>query len=178
MLADKGLPALSQVQYGVVGLTEGEHLSRGHAEQRADDQAEDGGATVWHLAAADSEWFSPSQSPFMINYRVDDLDTLVANMREAGVTIVGEPETHDNGKFAWVMDPDGNKIELWQPTPRDIAIADTFSVSAGCDKQFGTCREKFSNGVNFRGFPHMPGNDFSVSYPNRGDAANDGGSLN
>jgi predicted enzyme related to lactoylglutathione lyase len=81
-----------------------------------DDRA-DGGATVWHAAAKSTEWFSPSDSSFMINYRVDDLDELLAQLRRDGVPIVSGPETHDNGRFAWLLDPDGNKIELWQPLP-------------------------------------------------------------
>ena len=80
-----------------------------------DDPAQDGGMTVWNLADRDSEWFSPSASSFMINYRVDDLDELLAQLGAAGVEVVGGPESHENGKFAWIMDPDGNKVELWEP---------------------------------------------------------------
>ena len=80
-----------------------------------DDKAEDGGLTVWHLASKDSKWFSPSESSFMINYRVDDLVALLAQLRAAGVEVVSGPESHENGKFAWIMDPDGNKVELWEP---------------------------------------------------------------
>lgn len=80
-----------------------------------DDKAEDRGLTVWHVADRDSQWFSPSDSSFMINYRVDDLDALLAQLRADGVGIVSGPESHENGKFAWIMDPDGNKVELWQP---------------------------------------------------------------
>ena len=80
-----------------------------------DDKAEDQGLTVWSLADKDSQWFSPSNSAFMINYRVDDMDALLAQLRAAGIEIVGGPESHENGKFAWIMDPDGNKVELWQP---------------------------------------------------------------
>ncbi|MFO0592570.1 MAG: VOC family protein [Polyangiaceae bacterium] len=79
------------------------------------DTAEDKGLTVWHVAAADSKWFSPSDASFMINYRVDDLVALLAQLREGGVEIVSGPESHENGKFAWILDPDGNKIELWEP---------------------------------------------------------------
>ena len=64
-------------------------------------------------------------------------------------------------------------LELWQPMAAAIAAGDAFAVTAGCDKQFATCRNKFSNSANFRGFPHMPGNDFVASYPNRG-GGNDG----
>ena len=80
-----------------------------------DDKAGDGGLTVWHVAEKDSQWFSPSDSAFMINYRVDNLDELLAQLRAGGVDIVSGPESHENGKFAWIMDPDGNKIELWEP---------------------------------------------------------------
>jgi len=84
-----------------------------------DDRAEDQGVTVWSLAAKDSQWFSPSESAFMINYRVDNLDELLAQLQTAGVAIVAGPESHENGKFAWIMDPDGNKVELWQPMAWD-----------------------------------------------------------
>lgn len=84
-----------------------------------DDKAEDKGLTVWSLADKDSQWFSPSDSSFMINYRVDDLDALLAQLQAAGVDVVKGPEAHENGKFAWVMDPEGNKVELWEPMPWD-----------------------------------------------------------
>jgi uncharacterized phage protein (TIGR02218 family) len=64
-------------------------------------------------------------------------------------------------------------LELWQPMHFDIAGGDAFTVTAGCDKLFGTCVAKFGNGANFRGFPHMPGNDFALSYARAGDV-NDG----
>ncbi len=64
-------------------------------------------------------------------------------------------------------------IGLWQPMHHDIGAGDAFVVTAGCDKRFSTCREKFSNGANFRGFPHMPGNDFALTYARRGED-NDG----
>ena len=70
----------------------------------------------------------------------------------------------------------GFVIEIWQDMAAAVAAGDTFAVSAGCDKQFTTCGNKFSNGVNFRGCPHIPGNDFILSYPNSGDGANNGGS--
>jgi predicted enzyme related to lactoylglutathione lyase len=80
-----------------------------------EDPADDGGLTVWHVAQHDSQWFSPSAAPFMINYRVDDLDALLAQLRAEGVAVVAGPESHENGKFAWILDPEGNKVELWQP---------------------------------------------------------------
>lgn len=80
-----------------------------------DDEAEDQGLTVWHVAEKDSEWFSPSSAGFMINYRVDDLDALIRQLSDAGIELVGGPESHENGKFAWIVDPEGNKVELWEP---------------------------------------------------------------
>ena len=87
--------------------------------RRPDDTADDKGLTVWTVADKDSQWFRPSDSVFMINYRVDDLDALLAQLRAAGIEIVGGPDAHENGKFAWIMDPDGNKVELWQPMAWD-----------------------------------------------------------
>ena len=80
-----------------------------------DDKAEDQGLTVWNIANKESQWFSPSDSPFMINYRVDNLDEMIAQLRVDGVEIIQGPESAENGKFAWIMDPDGNKVELWEP---------------------------------------------------------------
>ena len=68
-------------------------------------------------------------------------------------------------------------IELWQAMPEPIAAGDTFTVTAGCDKRFATCRDKFDNVVNFRGFPHIPGNDFVVRYPVAGEPGHDGKSM-
>jgi uncharacterized phage protein (TIGR02218 family) len=95
------------------------------------------------------------------------------------------------GRLAWIsgandghamevkfhrVGPGAVTLELWREMSETIEAGDAFVVTAGCDKQFSTCRAKFGNAVNFRGFPHMPGNDFIVSYPNRDDAKNDGGS--
>ncbi len=80
-----------------------------------DDTAEDKGMTVWRVADRDSDWFSPSESTFMINYRVDDLEAMVEQLTAAGIDILQGPEYHENGAFAWIMDPEGNKIELWEP---------------------------------------------------------------
>jgi predicted enzyme related to lactoylglutathione lyase len=80
-----------------------------------DDHAEDKGLTVWNVAESGTKWFAPSDSSFMINYRVDNLVELLASLRSAGVEILKGPESHENGKFAWISDPDGNKVELWEP---------------------------------------------------------------
>ena len=68
-------------------------------------------------------------------------------------------------------------LDLWQQMPEPLAVGDTFMVTAGCDKRFSTCRDRFANAVNFRGFPHIPGNDFVASYATQGAPGNDGSSL-
>ncbi|MCC6621119.1 MAG: VOC family protein [Deltaproteobacteria bacterium] len=83
-----------------------------------EDKAGDHGATVWHVAEPSTEWFSPSQASFMVNYRVDDLAGLLARLADNGVAVLRGPEVDDNGSFAWVLDPDGNKVELWEPRAR------------------------------------------------------------
>ena len=87
----------------------------GAALEWKDDTAEDGGMTVWHVADHDSQWFSPGKSRFMINYRVDNMAELIEQLAAGGVEIQHGPEYHENGVFAWVMDPEGNKVELWEP---------------------------------------------------------------
>ncbi len=83
------------------------------ADDAANQSAE--GATVWHLADEGGDWFAPSTSQVMINYRVDDLKALLAQLAEAGIECLKGPDEEYNGLFAWVMDPEGNKVELWEP---------------------------------------------------------------
>lgn len=73
------------------------------------------GYTIWGAFPDDTDYFDPSEAPFMVNFRVADLAGLLAALREADVRVVGEIEDHPNGKFAWILDPDGRKIELWEP---------------------------------------------------------------
>lgn len=73
------------------------------------------GTTVWSVAADTSDQFAPSTTPFMINYRVDDLYALVAALKEEGCHVLEKIDDSEYGKFAWVIDPEGHKVELWQP---------------------------------------------------------------
>jgi len=73
------------------------------------------GVTVWHLAEESGDWFAPSTSQVMVNYRVDDLDGILAGFQRDGIEPVKGPDKEDNGRFAWVMDPAGNKVVLWEP---------------------------------------------------------------
>ena len=72
---------------------------------------------------------------------------------------------------------DGVHLTLWQTMARFIEVGDAFIVTAGCDKRFATCRDRFANTVNFRGFPQIPGNDFVIRYAVPGEPGNDGRSL-
>ena len=69
---------------------------------------------VWGPFGADTKYFAPSEREFMINFAVDDMDAMVARLTAKGVPILKRAEDA-NGKFAWILDPDGTKIELWQP---------------------------------------------------------------
>src|SRR5256885_9651368 len=76
------------------------------------------GTTVWALFKRDTKYFEPSGAPFMLNYRVDNLDALLERLRAQGVPVDERREDSQFGRFAWVMDPAGKRIELWEPPPR------------------------------------------------------------
>lgn len=71
--------------------------------------------TQWSPFGENTEYFEPSKKEFMINYRVQHIEKLVENLRNSGVTIVDSIEEYEYGKFVHIMDPDGNKLELWEP---------------------------------------------------------------
>jgi predicted enzyme related to lactoylglutathione lyase len=83
---------------------------------RADENPDDTGQTLWSPFPHDTKYFDPSEVPFMINYRVADLDGLLVALRAEGVTVEDRVENYDYGRFAWISDPEGNRIELWEPT--------------------------------------------------------------
>ncbi|HYC29321.1 MAG TPA: VOC family protein [Chitinophagaceae bacterium] len=84
-------------------------------EWRDAEDANKKGSTAWNPFKAETKYFEPSGSSFMINYRVENLEWLVEELKKEGVTIVDEIQSYDYGKFVHIMDPDGNKIELWEP---------------------------------------------------------------
>ena len=73
-------------------------------------------ALAWSAFPASTTYFAPSTSGFMINYAVDDMAALLTRLRAKGVEILKQADD-DNGRFAWILDPEGNKIELWEPKP-------------------------------------------------------------
>ena len=72
-------------------------------------------ALIWNAFPASTSYFAPSTGTFMINYAVDDMEALVARLRAKGVAILKRDDSDSNGRFAWILDPEGNKIELWEP---------------------------------------------------------------
>ncbi|MEK8033865.1 VOC family protein [Ideonella sp. DXS29W] len=74
-----------------------------------------GGTTVWSIGGADGDAFAPSSAAFMVNYRVDDLDALLKALRAEGCQVLDKTDDSEYGKFGWVIDPEGHKVELWQP---------------------------------------------------------------
>ena len=78
------------------------------------------GFTVWNTFKEDTKYFQPSKKEMMINYRVENLEELLKVLKEEGVTIVGEMEVFEYGKFGWILDPEANKIELWEPVDTEF----------------------------------------------------------
>lgn len=81
------------------------------------DAAPDAPATNWAIFDRDTDYFGDPHQAYMITFRVDDLATLHANLRGAGMTVSDTIDDTPHGRFAWVVDPEGTRIELWQPTP-------------------------------------------------------------
>ena len=73
------------------------------------------GTTAWSIGDAGGDPFAPSKATFMVNYRVADVHALVAALRAEGCNVLGKIDESEYGKFAWVIDPEGNKVELWEP---------------------------------------------------------------
>lgn len=74
-----------------------------------------GGFSVWSPFKQDTQYFQPSDQAFMMNLVVDDLEQALKQVVDGGAELAGEPEAHEYGKFGWFIDPDGNKVELWEP---------------------------------------------------------------
>ncbi|MNV58812.1 Glyoxalase-like domain protein [compost metagenome] len=85
-------------------------------ELKEDDDSTKKGATQWSPFSETTKYFEPSTREFMINYRVEDLEALIVELKKEGVTILDEMATYDYGKFVHILDIEGNKIELWEPT--------------------------------------------------------------
>lgn len=93
-------------------------------EFRKSGNPEEKGYLQWSPFNRDTKYFDPSEKEFMINYRVENIEELVRELKENGITVVDEIETYEYGKFVHIMDPENNKIELWEPV--DKAFTQTF----------------------------------------------------
>lgn len=89
-------------------------------EWRQKEDPEKPGTTSWSPFGKDSSYFEPSKKDFMFNYRVHDLEKLLPILKDEGIEVVGEMQSFEYGKFAWILDPEGNKIELWEPVDQPL----------------------------------------------------------
>lgn len=89
----------------------------GAAFRWAEDNPSGTGTTIWSPFKEDTGYFAPSTASFMVNFRVENLHGLLAALRTEGCQVMDEVQESEYGKFGWVVDPEGNKIELWQPPP-------------------------------------------------------------
>ena len=110
-------------------------------------------------------------------FRTNDLGAFERDWFSQGVVTFTSGENNGRSMEVKSHGVSGSEqvIVLWAPLPFDISVGDTFTITAGCDKTFRTCKAKFNNAVNFRGFPHMPEDEIVIRYPNRGDTGLDGG---
>ena len=102
---------------GISREPHGQGASFEWCELRADDGTEPGpkGLTAWSIFPTTTKYFGDSKAGFMVNYRVDNLDALLDELKQSGVKVDPHREDYDYGRFAWISDPDGNRIELWEP---------------------------------------------------------------
>jgi len=105
--------ALKQWYKEHLEIDSGEHGAMFNWRHHDDPDKE--GNTVWSIFPDDTTYFKPATREFMFNYRVENLEELLRVLKEEGVEVVGDMEEYPYGKFGWIMDPDGNKIELWEP---------------------------------------------------------------
>lgn len=114
-----------------LGISSGEY--GGTFKWRHAEDPEQKGFTAWSPFDADTDYFNPAKKKFMINYRVDDLQALLKELRKEGVEIIGKMQEFEYGKFGWIMDPNGQKIELWEPNDEgyeQIGIDDASNLSS------------------------------------------------
>ena len=109
-------PDLTKAWYtDVLGIEPGEYGGFAFSHAESGKQFPQGAMTIFSPFKADSDYFKPSSEAMMFNLMVDDVDGMVERIKAAGVDLLQPVEDYDYGKFAWVMDPDGRKVELWQP---------------------------------------------------------------
>ncbi|MBC3789039.1 VOC family protein [Spirosoma utsteinense] len=100
-----------------LGLTTDQHGAT--FEWRESQDPAQKGVTTWSPFPEQTSYFSPSSKEFMLNFRVANLEELLVLLRQEGVEVIGEMEVYEYGKFGWILDPEGNKIELWEPVANE-----------------------------------------------------------
>lgn len=100
-----------------LGIDSGQY--GGTFEWRHAENPEKKGFTAWSVFDKKTKYTDPSTKDFMINYRVENLEELLKTLKEEGVEVIGEMEVFEYGKFGWIMDPNGIKIELWEPNDEE-----------------------------------------------------------
>jgi predicted enzyme related to lactoylglutathione lyase len=88
-------------------------------EWRNSETPDDKGYSVWSPFAGDTKYFEPSKKDFMLNFRVDNLDELLVQLKKKGIEVIGEVQKFEYGEFAHIIDPDGTKIELWEANDKE-----------------------------------------------------------
>jgi catechol 2,3-dioxygenase-like lactoylglutathione lyase family enzyme len=103
----------------------------------SDRKTDNGAATAWKSAEDTTQWFGPSKADFMINYTVDNMADIFERLKANKANILEgpgchekRPEAYENGKFLWVLDPDGNKVELWEPKKWDPKNKEDCAISS------------------------------------------------
>ncbi len=96
------------------------HLGIADPDNPAAPWRQQAGLTVWSGFAADTSYFGRQEQQWMVNFRVSDLDAMLAQLRAANVEVLEEVEDTEYGRFGWVVDPEGNRIELWQPPVEEL----------------------------------------------------------
>lgn len=99
----------------VLGITIEDYGGHSFIQTEAAEVFPKGAMTIWSPFKAESDYFKPSDADWMMNLMVDDLDGMIEQLKAEGVLLEGDQSTESYGKFAWIMDPDGRKVELWQP---------------------------------------------------------------
>lgn len=106
-------PAKTKAWYAQhLGIPAGDY---GHSFMAREQNSDEVFRVVWSPFPEATDYFEPGKSELMVNYRVENLEAMLKQLAAAGAQLVGEMQTYPYGKFAWVMDPDGRKVELWEP---------------------------------------------------------------
>ena len=103
-------------------------LCSGEVHWRWPDDPDKIGYTQWSVFDAKTDYLNPSKKDYMINFRVEHIEELVEELKSNGMEVIGDIESFDYGKFAWVMDPEGNKVELWESVDEVFATSETSAL--------------------------------------------------